>query len=208
MQVYKLENLSKPVSELKTAINDTEYNKDLVFQVVNSYIHERITTKDTKNRSEVRGGGRKPRRQKGTGGARVGTIRSPLWVGGGITFNHSSRECSHKVNKKMYRKAIAVILSELNRKSDLVIVDGMQLDTHKTKSLFIKIKELVAKRKVLMMTDKIDKNFVQASANIHEVTYGEWKTVLNPVDLCNSNTVVITSQAFNEIKEWLQNEQA
>jgi ribosomal protein L4 len=83
----------------------------------------------------------------------------------------------------------------------------MQLDSHKTKDLFSKIKDLVAKRKVLMMTEKIDKNFVQASANIHEVTYGEWRTVLNPVALCNSNTVVITSQALQEIKEWLQNEQ-
>ncbi len=203
--VYNLEDLTKVSSEikLKSEILGHDSNNDLVWQIINSVRHQRITTKNTKNRSDASGGGKKPWRQKGTGRARAGTSRSPLWVGGGITFAHESRVCSHKVNKKMYRKAIAVLLSELKKQDKLVVVESLALPSHKTKDLKATIGKWLDHRKVLVLVEKIDSNFLMASRNLFEICYGEWQSTICPDLLFKSNLVVITKQALTEIEEWL-----
>lgn len=204
--IYNIQDISKASSEVKLnpEVCGLEMNNDLVWQIVNSIRYQRITTKDTKNRSEARGGGKKPWRQKGTGRARAGTSRSPIWVGGGITFNHKSRVCSHKIPKQMYRKAIAVIISEIKRQDKLVIVEDMKLDTHKTKDLVHKLAPWIAQRKILMLTDAIDPNFMLASRNLFEIYYGQWQSTVCPDVLTNSNLLVVTKQAMQEIEEWLK----
>lgn len=204
--VYNISNLETASADKVqlSSVFSEELNNDLVWQVVNSIKYQRITTKNTKNRSDVRGGGKKPWRQKGTGRARAGTTRGPIWVGGGVTFAHKSRVCSHKINKKMYRKAISVILSELKKQDKIVILDELKLDTHKTKDLHSKIKTWIDLRKVLVLTDSIDPNFLMASRNLHQIYYGLWQSTICPELLCDSNLLVVTKNALLEIEEWLK----
>lgn len=203
--LYKIEDLSNPIGEIDISdmVAAVSRNDDLIWQLVNSTNYQRITTKSTKSRSDKRGGGKKPWRQKGTGRARAGTSRSPIWVGGGITFSHESRVCKHKINKKMYRKGIASMLSEIIAKKDLIVVESLQMETNKTKSLRANIKDLLETRKILALTSAIDENFLLASRNFYEILYGEWRSLLAPDVLCNANKVLVTKQALNEIEEWL-----
>jgi large subunit ribosomal protein L4 len=198
-----LENSTKSKINLGEDFLNDEYNEDLIWQVVNSIRYQRITKKDTKNRSEANGGGKKPWRQKGTGRARAGTSRSPIWVGGGITFNHKSRVCSHKINKKMYKKAVSVILSEYLRSDKLVIIEDLASDSPKTSSLKSKITKWTDINRVLLLTNEIDTNFHLATRNFYEFNYGEWQYSLCPDKLSQSNLVVITKKAIEEVKEWL-----
>lgn len=204
--LYKIDDIKKASGEVELAsdVLNTEMNDDLVWQVVNSIKHQRITTKKTKNRSDANGGGKKPWRQKGTGRARAGTSRSPIWVGGGITFSHESRVCTHKINKKMYRKAVAAIISEFKKQDKLVIIDEIKASTHKTKDLATKIQPWLDQRKVLVLTESLDANFLMASRNLYQICYGEWGSVLCPELLVNSNLLVVSKQAITEIQEWLK----
>lgn len=199
---------SKTKAKSKVALNDAvfglDFNEPLVHQVIVAYqAGQRQGSKSNLSRSEVSGGGKKPWRQKGTGRARAGTSRSPIWVGGGITFSHESRVCKHKINKKMYRKGIASMLSEIIAKKDLIVVESLQMETNKTKSLRANIKDLLETRKILALTSAIDENFLLASRNFYEILYGEWRSLLAPDVLCNANKVLVTKQALNEIEEWL-----
>lgn len=204
--LYKIDDIKKASGEVELAsdVLNTEMNDDLVWQVVNSIKHQRITTKKTKNRSDANGGGKKPWRQKGTGRARAGTSRSPIWVGGGITFSHESRVCTHKINKKMYRKAVAAIISEFKKQDKLVIIDEIKASTHKTKDLAAKIQPWLDQRKVLVLTESLDANFLMASRNLYQICYGEWGSVLCPELLVNSNLLVVSKQAITEIQGWLK----
>ena len=204
--VYTISDLEKPTADKVnlSSVFSEEMNNDLVWQVVNSIRYQRITTKNTKSRSDVSGGGKKPWRQKGTGRARAGTTRGPVWVGGGVTFAHESRVCSHKINKKMYRKAITVILSELKNQNKIVILDELKLENHKTKELASKIQTWIDLRKVLVLTDSIDPNFLMASRNLHQIYYGLWQSTICPDLLCDSNLLVVTKKALIEIEEWLK----
>lgn len=204
--LYQIDNIEKSSGqiELDADFLSHEMNNDLVWQVVNSIRHQRITTKKTKNRSEANGGGKKPWRQKGTGRARAGTSRSPIWVGGGITFSHESRVCSHKINKKMYRKAVSILISEFKKQDKLVIVDELKASTHKTKDLVAKIQPWLDLKKVVILTDALDVNFLMASRNLYQICYGEWRSVICPDLLANSNLLVVSKQAIAEIQEWLK----
>ena len=177
-----------------------DYNEALVHQVVVSYLSgARQGTKAQKTRSEVQGGGRKPYRQKGTGRARAGTIRSPIWRGGGATFAAKTRDYTKKVNKKMYRGAMQAILSELARARRLLVVEELIVDAPKTKILVQKLKEL-SLEKVTIVVDKFDDNLVLSARNLKGVEVLEVFDI-NPVSLVGAEKVLFTLNAIKKAEE-------
>jgi large subunit ribosomal protein L4 len=179
-----------------------DFNESLVHQAVVSFMAgSRQGTSKQKTRSEVRGGGKKPYRQKGTGRARAGTIRSPLWRGGGVTFAATPRDYSKKINKKMYRAAIRSIFSELLRQGRLVAIEQPVLEKPKTKEIANFLKEF-SLSKVLIITDKLDVNLYLSSRNIPNVDIITVREI-NPVNLLKAQKVAVTAEAFKKIEEWI-----
>jgi large subunit ribosomal protein L4 len=177
-----------------------EFNEALVHQVVVSYMAgARQGTKAQKTRSEVNGGGRKPFRQKGTGRARAGTIRSPIWRGGGVTFAAKPRDHSKKVNKKMYHGAMQAILSELVRQERLIVVEDFAIDAPKTKVFSAKLKELELSN-VLVVVEEVDDNLYLGCRNIHNVDVIDVQGV-NPVNLIGFKKVLFTVGALKKAEE-------
>jgi len=177
-----------------------EFNEALVHQVVVSYMAgARQGTKAQKTRSEVNGGGRKPFRQKGTGRARAGTIRSPIWRGGGVTFAAKPMDHSKKVNKKMYHGAMQAILSELVRQERLVVVEDFTIDAPKTKVFSEKLKELEL-TSVLIVVEEVDDNLYLGCRNIHDVDVIDVQGV-NPVNLIGFKKVLFTVGALKKAEE-------
>jgi len=180
-----------------------EFNEGLIHQVVTAYLAgARSGTKAQKTRSEVSGGGAKPWRQKGTGRARAGSIRSPLWRGGGIIFAARPRDFSQKVNRKMYRAAMRSILSELARQDRLVVVESFGVSAPKTKELVGKLDEL-GLGQVLIVTESADENLYLAARNLHRVVDVVDVAGMSPVHLVGSEKVLITVDALRKIEEWL-----
>jgi large subunit ribosomal protein L4 len=179
-----------------------EFNQDLVHQAVVAFLAgSRQGTKAQKNRSAVSGGGAKPWRQKGTGRARAGTIRSPLWRSGGVTFAAQPRNHELKLNKKMYRAALRCILSELNRQERLVVVESFDLEAPKTKTLVQKLAQFDLKD-VLIVTENVNENLYLASRNLHKVNVVDAAGV-NPVSLVGADKVVVTVEALKKFEEML-----
>ena len=179
-----------------------EFSEALVHQVVTAYLAgARAGTKAQKNRSAVSGGGAKPWRQKGTGRARAGTIRSPIWRSGGKTFAATPRDHSQKVNRKMYRGAMQAILSELLRQDRLIVVESLELAEPKTKALVEKLAELGFEKGLIVLGDAND-NVYLASRNIPGV-YTIDVAGIDPVSLVGSDKVVLTVDAVEKIQEWL-----
>lgn len=179
-----------------------EFNEALIHQVVTAYLAgARAGTRAQKTRSEVRGGGKKPWRQKGTGRARAGTIRSPLWRGGGITFAAKPADYSQKINKKMYRGALCSILSELARQSRLLVVDEFTVAAPRTKELLGKLAGLEL-NDVLIVTDAIDMNLALAARNLSRVTVIETREI-DPVSLVRFEKILMTSGAIKQLEEKL-----
>lgn len=177
-----------------------EFNEPLVHQVVTAFLAGgRQGSKAQKSRSDVRGGGRKPWRQKGTGRARAGTSRSPIWRSGGVTFAASPQNHEQKVNKKMYRGAMRCILSELIRQERLLLVDEFGVDTPKTKGLVGKLSEL-GLSDVLIVTDDVDQNLYLAARNIPKVDVRDTRAA-DPVSLIGAEKVLITVNALKKIEE-------
>jgi large subunit ribosomal protein L4 len=173
-----------------------------VHQVVTAYLAAaRQGTRAQKTRAEVRGGGKKPWRQKGTGRARAGTIRSPLWRGGGVIFAAKPQDHSQKVNKKMYRAAIQVILSELARTERLVIVENFALEQPKTKTL-VKALGDYGLENVLIVSDEVTENLYLASRNLHKVDVRDVQGV-DPVSLISFDKVLVTVSALKKFEEIL-----
>jgi len=180
-----------------------EFNEGLVHQAVTAYMAgARFGTKAQKNRAEVRGGGRKPWRQKGTGNARAGTIRSPIWRSGGRTFAARPRDYSQKLNRKMYRGAMRCIVSELLRDGRLQVIGDLKLDSMKTRELVGKLKALDL-QDVLIVVDEADENLILAARNLHWVAVTESRD-LNPVSLLAFETVLMTGAALIQLGERLQ----
>jgi len=172
-----------------------DFNEALIHQVVTAYLAGgRAGTKAQKNRAAVRGGGAKPWQQKGTGRARAGTIRSPIWVGGGRTFAATPRDHSQKVNKKMYRAALRSVLSELVRQDRLVIVKELALDVPKTKQLATKLKELDLDN-VLILNEAFDEKIFMAARNLPNVGVCDAASI-DPVVLIRFEKVLITLPAL------------
>ncbi|MEH6625057.1 MAG: 50S ribosomal protein L4 [Motiliproteus sp.] len=179
-----------------------EFNEALVHQVVTAYLAGgRQGTRAQKTRSDVRGGGRKPWRQKGTGRARAGTIRSPIWRSGGVTFAARPQDHSQKVNKKMYRAAIRCIFSELVRQERLVVVESLTLDAPKTKAMAAKLKELDLSN-VLMISEEVDLNLFLAARNLPHVDVRD-VAAIDPVSLVGFDKVLVTVPALKKIEEML-----
>jgi large subunit ribosomal protein L4 len=179
-----------------------DYSEPLVHQVVTAYLAgARAGTKAQKNRSAVRGGGAKPWRQKGTGRARVGTTRNPIWRGGGRAFAASPQDHSQKVNRKMYRGAIQAILSELVRQERLIVLDAFEIDSPKTSNLVARLAEL-GFTEGLVITPEVDGNLFLASRNVPNV-YTLDVASLDPVSLVAADKVIMTVDAVKKIEEWL-----
>ena len=179
-----------------------EYNEPLVHQTVVTYMAGgRQGSVQQKTRSEVRGGGRKPWRQKGTGRARAGTIRSPIWRSGGVTFAARPQDHSMKLNKKMYRGAMQCILSELIRQDRLIVVNEFAIDSHKTKALVSKLQEFELEN-VLIVSDQVEKNLYLAARNLHKVDVLD-ASGIDPVSLIGFEKVLITVPALKKVEEML-----
>jgi large subunit ribosomal protein L4 len=188
--------------QVSDAVFGADFKEALVHQVVTAYMAgARAGTKAQKNRSAVSGGGKKPYRQKGTGRARAGTIRSPIWRGGGVTFAAKPRSYAQKVNKKMYRGALRSILSELVRQERLVVVDSFGVDAPKTKQLVGKLAEL-GLDDVLIVTEQADENLYLAARNLYHVDVRD-SDELDPVSLVGYEKVLMTTEALKKIEERL-----
>ena len=202
MKIELLSNSKNKDISISNEVFSKEFNESLVHQAVVSFMAAaRQGSAKQKNRSEVRGGGKKPYRQKGTGRARAGTIRSPLWRGGGVTFAARPRDFSKKINKKMYRAAIKSIFSELVRQNRLVAIEKPVLEKPKTKEIANFLKEF-SLSKVLIIIDELDMNLHLSARNIPNVDVITVKEI-NPVNLIKSHKVAVTSEALKQIEEWI-----
>ncbi|MBK6659370.1 MAG: 50S ribosomal protein L4 [Proteobacteria bacterium] len=195
----QVQSISSNAAASSVALSDevfgNDFNEALVHQVVVAYMNAaRSGTKAQKSRADVAGGGRKPWRQKGTGRARAGTTRSPLWRGGGVTFAARPRDYSQKVNRKMYRSALRSILSELVRQDRLVVVDDFQLAEPKTKLAMAALNKLGV-NDVLIVCDEITENLFLAARNIPHIGMADVSAV-DPVLLISYDKVVVTQKAL------------
>jgi large subunit ribosomal protein L4 len=188
--------------EVSEAAFGREFNEALVHQVVVAYMAAgRQGTRAHKSRSEVRGGGRKPWRQKGTGRARAGTIRSPIWRSGGRTFAAKPQDHSEKVNRKMYRGALRCIVSELIRQDRLIAIEDFSIDAPKTKTLLEKLQPL-SLANVLIVAQEVDENLYLASRNLKGVDVRDVEGI-DPVALVSHENVLITVAALKQLEEAL-----
>lgn len=188
--------------QVSEAVFDADYNETLIHQVVTAYqAAARSGTRAQKTSSEVNGGGIKPWRQKGTGRARSGTSRSPIWRSGGVTFAARPQNYEQKVNRKMYRAAMRSILSELYRQDRLLIVDEFAVSAPKTKELVAKLNDMAA-RDVLIITDNADENLLLAARNLHTVDVRSAAQV-DPLSLVAFDKTIVTSSALKAIEEKL-----
>ena len=188
--------------EVSEATFGLEFNEALVHQVVVAYAAgARQGTRAQKTRSEVSGGGAKPWRQKGTGRARAGTSRGPIWRSGGVTFAAKPQDHSQKVNRKMYRGAIKSILSELVRQERLIVVENFAVETPKTKELVAKLNGLELKD-VLIVTPEVDENLFLSARNLYKVDVRDVDGI-DPVSLVGFEKVLMTASAVKQLEEML-----
>ncbi len=179
------------------------YNEGLVHQAIVTFMNNaRSGNSAQKTRSEVRGGGRKPWNQKGTGRARAGTIRSPIWRSGGVTFASKKRDYSQKINKKMYKRALRSIISELYRTGNLIVVSDFQCESKKTKDFISKMNQLEIKNALIIMSE-VGENEYFGSRNLFDFDICDVATI-DPVSLLKFEKVVVTEAAIKKIEEQLQ----
>ena len=200
VSVYNMEGKEVETMELNDAVFGVEVNEHLVHMaVVQQLANNRQGTQKAKTRSEVRGGGRKPWRQKGTGHARQGSTRSPQWTGGGVVFAPTPRDYSFKLNKKEKRAALKSALSSRVAENKLVVVDELKFDGIKTKE-FAKVMSNLNVDKALVVINDNDENVVMSARNIPTVKTASTSTI-NVYDILKYNTVVVTKDAVNTIQE-------
>ncbi len=193
---------AKGTVQVSDATFGREFNEDLVHQAVVAYMAgARQGTRAQKNRSDVSGGGKKPWRQKGTGRARAGTIRSPIWRSGGVTFAARPQDHSVKINRKMYRAAIQTILSELARQDRLVVVEEFDIDAPKTKSMIAKLSSL-GLTEALIVTEEVSENLYLSARNLHKVDVRDVSGI-DPVSLVGFDKVVVTVPVLKKLEEML-----
>jgi large subunit ribosomal protein L4 len=179
------------------------FNEGLVHQAVVTFMNNaRSGNSAQKTRAEVRGGGRKPWNQKGSGRARAGTIRSPIWRSGGVTFASKKRDYSQKINKKMYKRALRSIISELNRSGNLIVVSDFQCATIKTKDFIKKMNDLELKSALIVMNEVGESEYLASRNLIHFDVCDV--AALDPVSLLRYEQVLITEDAIRKLEEQLQ----
>ena len=187
--------------DLNPEIFDIEINEHAVHMAVVQYLaNQRQGTKSTKTRSEVRGGGRKPWRQKGTGRARQGSIRSPQWVGGGVVFAPKPRDFSFKLNKKLKRLALKSVLTDKVKQGNLVVLDSLELPEIKTKAMVGVCKNLELGKKALFVMDGSNTNVMLSARNIPTIKTAGVNTI-NVYDILNNESLVVTKDAVQKIQE-------
>ena len=202
VKVLNLKTNKSTAHEVSEDIFGRDYNESLVHQITTAYMAAgRSGTKAQKNRSAVSGGGKKPWKQKGTGRARAGTSRGPIWRSGGVTFAAKPRDFSQKVNKKMYKGAISVIFSELLRKDRLKVVSDLEIKEPKTKNITSLMKSLDLKD-ALLMTDELDENLYLSSRNLYHVGVCDTQSI-DPVSLIGYENVVLTKAALKKVEAML-----
>ena len=202
LKVISQQGQPEGVMTASDAVFDRPYNEALIHQVVTAYLaNARSGDRAQKGRSDVAKSTRKPWRQKGTGRARAGSIRSPIWRSGGVTFAARPQDHSQKVNKKMYRAALQSILSELVRQERLIVVEQFAIDAPKTKDLVAKLKGLEL-NDVLIVTPEVDENLFLAARNLYKVDVRD-VTGLDPVSLIAFDKVLMTAEAVKQIEEML-----
>lgn len=195
------QNSAQPL-EVSEAVFGQDFNETLVHQLVTKYLSSaRAGTKAQKNRSAVSGGGAKPFRQKGTGRARAGTTRSPVWRTGGVAFAAQPRSFDQKLNKKMYKVGIRSIFSELLRQNRISVCGDIIPEAPKTKELLAKIKGIEAGR-LLIVSDELNENLILAARNLHYVAVVTPSSV-DPVSLVSADRVIATATALKQIEERL-----
>jgi len=196
-------NGSKQELQLSETVFGCRFNEPLVHQVVTAYLAGgRQGTRAQKNRAAVSGGGKKPWKQKGMGRARAGTIRSPLWRSGGVTFAASTQDFSQKVNKKMYRAAMRSICSELLRQGRFIVLESFELENAKTRDLLVKLHNIKIDQKVLIVLEEVNENIFLAARNVHKVELTDVEAI-NPVSLIHYEKILITAPALKQIEELL-----
>jgi large subunit ribosomal protein L4 len=180
------------------------FNKDLVHQIVTAYLAgSRAGTKAQKNRAAVSGGGKKPWRQKGTGRARAGTIRSPIWTGGGVTFAATPRDYAQKVNRKMYRAGMSAIVSELLRQDRLAVIEAPALEARSTKGLIKALADQDCEPRGLIVVSEVDDKLGYSANNVVGLDVVA-VNALDPVVLVGAEKVLITEEALRALEGWLQ----
>jgi large subunit ribosomal protein L4 len=200
-----IDKQNNPVGEitLPEEIFNVEVRPEILHQVVKAQLAaKRAGTVGVKNRSRIRGGGRKPWRQKGTGRARAGSVRSPLWAGGAVTHGPQMRDYSLKVNKKVKRLALRMALSAKLSEQALLVVDDLSMPTHKTKD-FVQIQNALSLEKGLIVVPKKDNNLSLGSRNVPGIKVID-DNQLGVYDILNTNKVVLTPQVVEHIQERLQ----
>jgi large subunit ribosomal protein L4 len=203
LPLFKADGQPSSKVEVSESTFGASYNEPLIHQVVTAYLAgARQGTRAQKSRAQVRGGASKPWRQKGTGRARAGTIRSPLWRGGGKIFPASTRDFSQKVNRKMYRAGLRSILSEMARQDRVIVCDGIPVSEPKTRALNEVLGALGATN-ALLVTHVYDRNLWLAARNLHEVSVCEYREV-DPAVLVGHDKIIVTEDAVRKIEEWLQ----
>tara|TARA_B100000029_G_scaffold472469_1_gene513003 strand:- start:760 stop:1380 length:621 start_codon:yes stop_codon:yes gene_type:complete len=202
--VSKIDGTKASPITIDDAIFAKPFQEPLVHQVLTAYLAgSRSGSSSQKNRADVRGGGSKPWRQKGTGRARAGTIRSPIWRGGGRAFPATPRSYAQKVNRKMYRGAIRSILSELIRQDRLTVFEEIALDSPKTRVLVDLLAKLQVNGQILILISSYNHALVMAARNLRNVEVLESKSI-NPVRLVGSDAVLISAAALKNLESALQ----
>jgi large subunit ribosomal protein L4 len=202
VKVLNLKTNKSTSQEVSDDVFNRDYNESLVHQITTAFLAGgRSGSKAQKNRSEARGGGKKPWKQKGTGRARAGTTRSPIWRSGGVTFAAQPRNFTQKVNKKMYKGAISVIFSELLRTNRLKFVSEIDASEPKTKNITSLMKSLEVKD-ALLLTDELDENLYLSSRNLYHVGVCDTQSI-DPVSLIGYENVVMTKAALKKVEAML-----
>ena len=202
VKILNLKTNKSTSQEVSDDVFNRDYNESLVHQITTAFLAGgRSGSKAQKNRSEARGGGKKPWKQKGTGRARAGTTRSPIWRSGGVTFAAQPRNFTQKVNKKMYKGAISVIFSELLRTERLKFVSEFDASEPKTKKITSLMESLEVKD-ALLLTDELDENLYLSSRNLYHVGVCDTQSI-DPVSLIGYENVVMTKAALKKVEAML-----
>ena len=201
VKLYDMKAKEVGTLELPDALFNTEYNESVIHQaVVQRLANERQGTKSTLTRSEVRGGGAKPWRQKGTGRARQGSIRSPQWIKGGVVFAPKSRDFSKKMNIKAKTVALFSALSQKIRDNEVIFVDDIKIEQAKTKEMVAFLKAFNLEKTVLLVMDNSDEAVLRASANLSAITTIA-ASQINTYDVVRNAKIVMSKQAVQQIEE-------
>lgn len=187
--------------ELTENVFGAEINQDVVFEVVKNILaNKRQGTQSAKTRGEVRGGGKKPWKQKGTGRARAGSSRQPNWVGGGVVFAPKPRDYSYKINKKVKRLAMKSVLTSKVVENEMIVLDTLAFEAPKTKAMVDVLKNVNAKKKALIVMSENDANVIRSANNIPGVSTALVNT-LNVYDILNHDSFIITKEAVKLVEE-------